>query len=291
MPVEPTFLVTVSDEEIRRERNKARELRKSAWWQRRKAKGICHYCGARVRPEEITMDHAVPVIRGGKSTRGNLVPACKPCNSEKKHRLDLEFVPKGNELRQIEGRMRAWTPELLDVNPRRRAAVAMILAPHEEGPRVLLIRRAEHPHDPWSGHMAFPGGRAEEEDADLATTAVRETAEEVGIDLVSHGDLVTPMSEVPAYSGGRPVDMVVSPFLFLLDQVRDTSPDPSEVAEAVWLPLESFRGETHRGTTPIDTPNFKAEMPAFVVDSNVVWGLTYRMIENFLEAAYPQSRD
>lgn len=288
MAVEPTFLVTVSEEEIRRERSKARELRKSQWWKRRKAQGVCHYCGTKVPADEITMDHAVPVIRGGKSTRGNLVPACKPCNSEKKHRLDLEFVPKGIELRGIEQRMRIWEPSLLDVNPTRRAAVAMILAPDPDGPRVLLIRRAEHPHDPWSGHMAFPGGRAEESDAGLADTAKRETSEEVGIDLVSHGELITPMSEVPAYSGGRPVDMVVSPFLFFLDQVRDATPDPSEVAEAVWLPLDAFRGDAHRGTTPIDTPNFKAEMPAFIVDANVVWGLTYRMIENFIEAAYSE---
>jgi 8-oxo-dGTP pyrophosphatase MutT (NUDIX family) len=285
MAVEPTFLVTVSDAEIQRERNKARELKKTPWWKRKKASGRCHYCGSTGRADAITMDHIVPVIRGGTSTKGNVVPACKPCNSEKKHRLGFEWMPKGPELRAIEARMKVWEPIRIEENPRRRAAVALILAPHEDGPQVLLIRRAENPRDPWSGHMALPGGGAEEIDDGLAATAVRETAEEVGIDLEGHGQLITALNEVPAYSGGKPVDMVVSPFLFMLDRVRETRPDPSEVAAAIWLPLAAFQGEANRGTTPIDTPRFKAEMPAFIVNSNIVWGLTYRMIEDFLEAA------
>ncbi len=82
----------VSEEEIRRERNKARELRKSQWWKNRIAAGLCHYCGARVDPRELTLDHVVPLVRGGKSTRGNCVPACKECNNRKKHLLPLEWA-------------------------------------------------------------------------------------------------------------------------------------------------------------------------------------------------------
>jgi 8-oxo-dGTP pyrophosphatase MutT (NUDIX family) len=285
MAAEPKFLVTVSDAEIQHERNKARELRKTPWWKRKKASGRCHYCDSQGRADALTMDHIVPVIRGGKSTKGNVVPSCKACNSEKKHSLGFEWVPKGSELREIEARMKVWEPTRIEENPRRRAAVAMILAPHESGPQVLLIRRAENPRDPWSGHMAFPGGGAEEADAGLDATAARETAEEVGVDLGRHGELITALDEMPAYSGGKPVDMVVSPFLFTLDRVRETRPDPSEVAEAIWLPLAAFRGEANRGSTPIDTPRFKAEMPAFIVNSNIVWGLTYHVIENFLAAA------
>jgi len=81
----------VDEEEIRRERNKARELRKSRWWQNRIAGGICHYCGMKFPPKELTMDHLVPLARGGKSTRGNLVPCCKECNNRKKTMLSFEF--------------------------------------------------------------------------------------------------------------------------------------------------------------------------------------------------------
>lgn len=84
------FLVSVSEEEIRRERRKARELRATEWWKRKRAKGICHHCGKQFLPKELTMDHLVPIIRGGKSTKGNLVPSCKKCNSERKHSLPFE---------------------------------------------------------------------------------------------------------------------------------------------------------------------------------------------------------
>ena len=85
------FVVELSAEEIRREKDKARELRRSRWWQNRIARGICHYCGGKFSPDELTMDHIVPVTRGGKSTRGNVVPACKECNNRKKYLLPLEW--------------------------------------------------------------------------------------------------------------------------------------------------------------------------------------------------------
>jgi len=85
------FIVTVTEEEIKRERNKARELRKSQWWKNRVAKGVCHYCRGSFPPEELSMDHIVPVIRGGTSSRGNVVPCCKECNNRKKHLLPIEW--------------------------------------------------------------------------------------------------------------------------------------------------------------------------------------------------------
>ena len=87
-----TFISDVSDEEIRRERAKARELRGSQWWKRKRAAGICYFCGRHFPPGELTMDHIVPLIRGGKSTKGNVVPACKECNNKKKHMLPLEWA-------------------------------------------------------------------------------------------------------------------------------------------------------------------------------------------------------
>lgn len=85
------FFVEVSEEQVRREREKARELRRSQWWKNRIATGLCHYCGCQVKPKELTLDHVVPVIRGGRSTRGNCVACCKECNSQKKHMLPIEW--------------------------------------------------------------------------------------------------------------------------------------------------------------------------------------------------------
>ncbi|SNB44702.1 HNH endonuclease [Geobacter sp. DSM 9736] len=85
------FIVEVSEQDVRREKDKARELRKSRWWQNRVAQGICHYCGRKFPQAELSMDHIVPIIRGGKSTKGNVVPACKECNSRKKYLLPIEW--------------------------------------------------------------------------------------------------------------------------------------------------------------------------------------------------------
>lgn len=85
------FIVEVSEQEIRREKEKARELRRSQWWKNRIARGVCHYCGETFPPDELTMDHLVPIVRGGKSTRGNVVPACKGCNNRKKYLLPVEW--------------------------------------------------------------------------------------------------------------------------------------------------------------------------------------------------------
>ncbi len=85
------FLPEVSDSEIKREKQKARDLRKTQWWKRKCAGGKCYYCGREFRPKELTMDHIVPIIRGGRSTRNNVVPSCKECNNRKKHSLPSEW--------------------------------------------------------------------------------------------------------------------------------------------------------------------------------------------------------
>ncbi len=85
------FIIEVSEQEIKREKEKARELRKTQWWKNRLAKGLCHYCGGSFPAAELTMDHLVPIVRGGKSSRGNVVPACKECNNKKKHMLPVEW--------------------------------------------------------------------------------------------------------------------------------------------------------------------------------------------------------
>jgi 5-methylcytosine-specific restriction endonuclease McrA len=85
------FAYDLEGADIKRERQKARDLRQSQWWKRRLAKGQCYYCGRQIPVAELTMDHVVPVARGGKSTRGNVVPACKSCNTKKKQLLPMEW--------------------------------------------------------------------------------------------------------------------------------------------------------------------------------------------------------
>lgn len=85
------FISTVTEQDLKKEKQKARDLRKTQWWKRKCARGKCYYCEKQVIPTELTMDHVVSIIRGGKSTKNNVVPACKKCNNKKKHSLPIEW--------------------------------------------------------------------------------------------------------------------------------------------------------------------------------------------------------
>lgn len=85
------FISDVTEKEIKREKQKARDLRKSQWWKQKCSEGKCYYCEKDFLPGDLTMDHIVPIIRGGKSVKNNLVPACKECNNQKKHSLPIEW--------------------------------------------------------------------------------------------------------------------------------------------------------------------------------------------------------
>ena len=87
--MEPWF--DISEEQLRSERQKARDLRRSQWWRNRIDTGLCHYCGGHFTPKELTLDHIVPLVRGGKSSRGNCVAACKECNTRKRDLLPTEW--------------------------------------------------------------------------------------------------------------------------------------------------------------------------------------------------------
>lgn len=96
------FVSEVSEEEIRREKEKARKLRQTQWWKRKRSSGVCYFCRRKFPPRELTMDHIVPIVRGGKSTKGNVVPACKECNSKKKYMLPIEWEEYLRKLREEE---------------------------------------------------------------------------------------------------------------------------------------------------------------------------------------------
>ena len=85
------FITEISEQSAKLEKDKAREIRRSRWWSSRIAKGLCHYCGKDFSPADLTMDHIIPITRGGKSVRNNLVPCCKECNSRKKYLLPMEW--------------------------------------------------------------------------------------------------------------------------------------------------------------------------------------------------------
>ena len=81
-----------NEEHYKREKAKARKLRQSQWWKNKISNGVCHYCGGKFKPQDLTMDHIVPLSRGGKSTKGNAVPSCKKCNTSKKYYTPAEII-------------------------------------------------------------------------------------------------------------------------------------------------------------------------------------------------------
>lgn len=85
------FISDIKEDDIKREKDIARRLRKSNWWNKKCSKGICYYCNSKVSTHELTIDHVVPLIRGGRSTKNNIVPSCKECNNKKKYMLPMEW--------------------------------------------------------------------------------------------------------------------------------------------------------------------------------------------------------
>ena len=165
----------------------------------------------------------------------------------------------------------------------RRAAVALLLrernARNEAALEVLFIRRAEREGDPWSGHMAFPGGRHEPSDRDLEETALRETREEMGVHLPDHGELLGRLDDVPAMARGLKTGTVVSPFVWLLRETPAFAPN-EEVDEVHWASLRALvLGDAN---TTIDYPwqDKTLTLPGYQVGPRIVWGLTYKILND-----------
>lgn len=167
-----------------------------------------------------------------------------------------------------------------------RAAVAAILRelPGADSPDLFFIRRAEHPNDPWSGHIAFPGGRRDPDDASLLATAIRETREEVSIDLsVDH--LLARLPDVPAFTQTKKGNLVVTPFVFALR--RDVSIVPNaEVASTLWIPLATLARGEGKASFKFDYMGQTYDLPCIHLEpgQHRLWGLTYRMLEMLLDA-------
>ena len=185
----------------------------------------------------------------------------------------------------IRSRLDAQQPKLTARGPKTKlSAVAAVIRFTDVEPEVMLIRRAEHPSDHWSGHMAFPGGRTEEADASTLHTAIRETREEVAVDLETHATLLGRLDDVQAVSKARAVDMLIAPYVFALTQPVAPIIDPSEVADLMWAELGPMvRGEVDC-RRPYHHDGVDLDLPGYRVGEHIVWGLTYRMLELLFHA-------
>jgi 8-oxo-dGTP pyrophosphatase MutT (NUDIX family) len=191
-----------------------------------------------------------------------------------------------------------------DDGVRRWAAVAAVLRvpANAPSPELLLIRRPEKAGDPWSGHIALPGGRREARDADLSATAVRETFEEVGIDLAAHGMVLGALDDLAPRNPALP-PIIVRPFVAVLRDDVAVTPN-HEVAAHYWVSLAQLASPeaatehvvhvrsgpggnvpTAFATDATDASGVRARFPAYRVDDAVVWGLTERVVRQLLSLA------
>jgi len=149
---------------------------------------------------------------------------------------------------------------------------------------VLLIRRSEQEADPWSGHVALPGGRRAANDHDLLTTAQRETEEETGIPLARVGTLLGRLDELAPRNPVLP-PLVISPFVLAVPPDTEAVPDHREVMAAVWAPVAALRERDAISEITIELSGGSRNFPAIVYGEYVIWGLTHRILEQFLELA------
>jgi 8-oxo-dGTP pyrophosphatase MutT (NUDIX family) len=157
------------------------------------------------------------------------------------------------------------------------AAVAAVLVPSPDA--VLLIRRADRAGDPWSGHMALPGGRREPHDEDLVATVVRETFEEVGLRL-DRGDLLGGLDDVVPRTPVLP-PIAVRPFVFALTERPALTPNP-EVAAVRWVLLDHLLHPETYHSARLEIRGEPREFPAYRVDESIVWGMTERILTGLL---------
>jgi 8-oxo-dGTP pyrophosphatase MutT (NUDIX family) len=156
--------------------------------------------------------------------------------------------------------------------------VAVVLAPSPDA--VLLIRRAERAGDPWSGHMALPGGRRAPEDVDLLATARRETAEEVGLSL-SCSELLGVLDDVVPRTPMLP-PIAVRPYVFAVPERPPLVPNP-EVAAFRWVQLDQLLHPETYHAVRLQIRGESRDFPAYELDEAVVWGMTERIMTSLLE--------
>lgn len=163
----------------------------------------------------------------------------------------------------------------------RRSAVALILREFNGAIEVLMIKRADRPGDPWSGHMAFPGGMAEKGDRNSLETARRETWEEIGLDTRVYTDCIGRLSDVLTPTHGRRRAMVITPYLFAIDEVPPLAHN-HEVAEVVWVPLNFLFDRNNRQTMTWEVKKIPVKLPCYFYQQRRIWGLSLRMLDELV---------
>ncbi|MAR91748.1 MAG: CoA pyrophosphatase [Pseudomonadota bacterium] len=158
------------------------------------------------------------------------------------------------------------------------AAVAVIYRPGPQGVELFFIQRAKRPGDPWSGDMAFPGGRKQTEDASLLHTAIRETWEETGLDLHHYGQFQHRLPHQITRRHRNNGLMVVVPHLFLWQGGDDINLN-HECDDALWIPLAFFNQLEQRNSLTWQQGHFALQLPCYHYGEKVLWGLTLRMLD------------
>ncbi len=162
------------------------------------------------------------------------------------------------------------------------AAVAAVLREDGSGTEILLIHRAEHPGDPWSGQMGLPGGRVDPVDATAYATAVRETREELTLDLEGCARTLGRLPTMRTHLRSGPGPLTVTPFVFALADEPELCPN-YEVQEALWVPLAFFLDRANRSILTWTRARVPLPFPCYRYHGRVVWGLTLRILETLLE--------
>jgi 8-oxo-dGTP pyrophosphatase MutT (NUDIX family) len=179
-------------------------------------------------------------------------------------------------------RLAAYTPsEVAIEDGMTRAAVAAVLRPGADGSELLFIHRAEDPRDPWSGHMAFPGGRVEPGDTDPMAAAIRETREEVSLRLDAVAEPIGRLADVRAIGRGRPLSMVITPFVFAVEKFPPLVPN-HEVEAVVWVPTSFITDRSNRETMPYRRGDLSLELPCYRYQGHLIWGMTLGMVDELL---------
>lgn len=164
----------------------------------------------------------------------------------------------------------------------KRAAVSAVFFERaDRGLELLFIQRASDPRDPWSGHMAFPGGRVETHDAGTRGAAERETLEEIGLDLPSTSDWFGRISDVRALAKGRLLPLVITPHVYRIRKKPALSFN-YEVDDAVWVPFSFLLDDANREEMDYKVAGIPVQLPCFRFAGKVIWGLTLRMVDEIL---------
>jgi 8-oxo-dGTP pyrophosphatase MutT (NUDIX family) len=163
------------------------------------------------------------------------------------------------------------------------AAVLLTLRPRDPV-ELLLIERAEIEGDPWSGHMALPGGRREPRDADLVDTALRETREETGI-VVPRDRILGRLDELGPSASRHRFSLIIAPFVAVATRETEPRPAPGEVETALWVPVTHLASDAAVDEVLIELEGEEFRLPALNYDDYIIWGLTHRILTGFMDIA------